>query len=142
MHGPSAGLALALGFFNQDTGRCLEVGGEVAATGVVKDNGEVLGVGGVKDKTEAAVAAGNDILLVANSNLESAREAAEGRIRVVGVGRVSEAVLVLADDWRVRECLNESQARERMSEQREDAAWRYKTAVLPAGKSRRRASTQ
>lgn len=142
MSGPSAGLAIALGFFNQDTGRCLELGGEIAASGAITDSGEVLGVGGIKDKTEAAVAAGDDFLFVAHSNVAAAREAARGRIRVVGVGRVSEAVSVLADDWRVRECLNRAQARERAREAQEDTAWRNKTAVLPAGQSGRRTSAQ
>lgn len=116
MHGTSAGLSMALGFFNQGTGMCLELGGEIAATGTVTEYGAVLGIGGVREKTEAAIASGNALMLVPETNYREALAQSRGRIRIVSVSSVNEAVEKLLRDYRVRACISLTQARERIAE--------------------------
>lgn len=128
MRGPSAGLAMALGFFNQSTGECLELGGTVAATGQITESGDVLRVGGVKEKTEAAIAAGNDLLLVPESNLRDAVAQAGGRMRVRSVSSLSDAVSVLARNPRVKKCLERVRLRESLEESLNHVGDTYKTA--------------
>lgn len=128
MHGPSAGLAMALGFFNQGTGECLELGGSVAATGQITELGAVLGVGGVKEKTEAAIAAENDLLLVPESNLKEARAQARGRVKVFSVDSLTGAVSLLARDYRVKNCLDHVRLSERIEEALNYRGAKYKTA--------------
>ena len=128
MRGPSAGLAIALGFFNQSTGECLELGGSVAATGHITENGDVLSIGGVKEKTEAAIAAGNDLLLVPEGNLRDAVAQAGDRLRVHSVSSLSDAVSVLAKNPRVKKCLERVRLRESLEESLSHVGDTYKTA--------------
>ena len=58
-------------------------------------DGRVGDVGGVAEKTLAAVEAGYDVLLVPASSLGVAERAAAGRLRVVGVATLDEALRAL-----------------------------------------------
>lgn len=101
--GPSAGLAFALAVYDMRSPGDLVGGSAVAATGELALDGQVLPVGGIWQKAISAQEDGATLLLVPEKNAADARKALEGMacaisnscLRVVGVGRVSEAVRVL-----------------------------------------------
>ena len=83
--GPSAGLAFALEIYDSLSGRKLLRGHRIAVTGEIDLDGGVHAIGGVHQKALSAIDAGADLLIVPTDNLADAREAAAGRVRVVGV---------------------------------------------------------
>lgn len=94
--GPSAGLAFALEIVDRLDGAADLAGGRrVAATGIVWPSGRVAPVGGVAQKVVAARRAGADLMLVPRENAAEA-EAGAGRVRIVPVATVAEAVRALA----------------------------------------------
>jgi PDZ domain-containing protein len=94
--GPSAGLAFTLELLDVLTEGELTGGQRVAATGTIELDGTVGDVGGVAQKTSAVGAAGIDLFLVPRGELEAARAAADGDLRVEGVDTLEDALRVLA----------------------------------------------
>jgi Lon-like protease len=93
--GPSAGLMVGLTVYDLLAAEDLLAGRLVAGTGTLDVDGRVGDVGGVAEKTVAAIEAGYDVLLVPSSSLEVAERAAAGRLRVVGVATLEEALSAL-----------------------------------------------
>ncbi len=92
--GPSAGLPFALEVL-QETGRDVDRGHRVAATGEIELDGSVGPIGGVKQKTLGVKAAGVDVFLVpAGDNAREARRYA-GTLRVIPVESFQQALRVL-----------------------------------------------
>ena len=94
--GPSAGLAYTLGVLDSLTAGELTGGKRVAATGTIALDGEVGNVGGVAQKTAAVRAAGADYLLVPADEFSEARSHAGGKLDVIKVASLSEAIAALA----------------------------------------------
>ena len=67
-------------------------GRRVAGTGTLDIDGVVGPVGGVPEKTLAAIAAGYDVLLVPAAETAATQRLADGRIEVIGVATLDEAI--------------------------------------------------
>ena len=93
--GPSAGLAFALEIYDSLSHRTLLHGHKVAATGELDLAGGVHAIGGVKQKTIGAIEAGADTFLVPEGNLKDAQAAADGHIKVIGVGTFRQALAAI-----------------------------------------------
>ncbi|MGH3341642.1 MAG: PDZ domain-containing protein [Carbonactinosporaceae bacterium] len=93
--GPSAGLMVALTVYDLAQSGDLTRGRTVAGTGTIDTDGHVGPVGGVSQKVEAAVEAGAAIFLVPSEEAAEARSAANGRLRVVEVKTLDQAVAAL-----------------------------------------------
>lgn len=92
--GPSAGLAFALDIL-EESGREVDRGNRIAATGEIQLDGAVGPVGGLKQKTIGARRAGADVFLVpAGDNAEVARRNADG-LRVIAVDNFQQALRAL-----------------------------------------------
>ncbi len=94
--GPSAGLAFTLGILDVLTPGSISGGRPVAATGTMALDGSVGPVGGVPQKVVAAERTGVELLLVPASELEAARAAVTGSMRVEPVSTLDDALGVLA----------------------------------------------
>jgi PDZ domain-containing protein len=94
--GPSAGLMVGLTVYDLLAADDLLAGRKVAGTGTLDVDGVVGPVGGVPEKTLAAIAAGYDVLLVPEPETAVAERVAAGRIRVIGVATLDEAISELA----------------------------------------------
>lgn len=94
--GPSAGLMIALAVYDEADPGDLAAGRTIAGTGTIDLDGRVGPVGGVHQKVEAAVSAGATLLLAPVEEVADARRAARGRLKVVGVGTMTEALEALA----------------------------------------------
>lgn len=94
--GPSAGLAFTLAVLDRLTPGRLTGGQKVAVTGTINADGLVGPVGGVHQKTIAAIRAGAKFMLVPPDEYRDARDAARGRLRVMKVASLDEALRVLA----------------------------------------------
>jgi PDZ domain-containing protein len=70
----------------------LLAGRRVAGTGTLDVDGVVGAVGGVPEKTLAAIAAGYDVLLVPEAETAIAERVASGRITVIGVATLADAI--------------------------------------------------
>ena len=93
--GPSAGLAFALEILEQ-SGRNVDHGHKIAATGEIWPNGSVHPIGGIEQKTIGARAAGVDAFLVpAGENARDARKYANG-LRIIPVKSFQQALHALA----------------------------------------------
>jgi PDZ domain-containing protein len=93
--GPSAGLAFALQIL-EESGRNVDHGYRVAATGVIEPDGSVGEIGGVKQKTIGARRAHVDVFLVpAGDNYRDARKYAHG-LRLIPVKTFQQALHALA----------------------------------------------
>ena len=90
--GPSAGLMVGLTVFDLLTEEDLLRGRRVAGTGTLDVDGVVGGVGGVPEKTLAAIEAGYDVLLVPAADAAAPQRLASGRITVIGVTTLDEAI--------------------------------------------------
>ena len=90
--GPSAGLMVGLTVFDLLTEEDLLRGRRVAGTGTLDVDGVVGGVGGVPEKTLAAIEAGYDVLLVPAADTAATQRLASGRITVIGVTTLDEAI--------------------------------------------------
>ena len=93
--GPSAGLAFTLAILDRLTEGDLTGPNKVAVTGTIRLDGSVGPVGGVVQKTEAAVRAGARAFLVPPDEYADARRAARGRLRIIQVSTVDEALAAL-----------------------------------------------
>lgn len=83
--GASAGAAHLLEYLDALTAGDLTGGWRIAITGEVGPDGQILEIGGMTDKTQAAVRAGAEILIVPEPNVGEARRAAAGQVTVIGV---------------------------------------------------------
>jgi len=90
--GPSAGLMVGLTVYDLVAAEDLLRGRRVAGTGTLDIDGVVGPVGGVPEKTLAAIAAGYDVMLVPVAETEVAERVAAGRIQVIGVATLDEAL--------------------------------------------------
>jgi PDZ domain-containing protein len=93
--GPSAGLAFTLAILDRLTEGDLTGPSKVAVTGTIRLDGSVGPVGGVTQKTEAAVRAGAKACLVPPDEYADAKRAARGRLRILQVSTVDEALAAL-----------------------------------------------
>ena len=93
--GPSAGLMVGLTVYDLLADEDLLAGRRVAGTGTLDVDGRVGPVGGVAEKTLAAVDAGMDVLLVPAGEVATAERIADGRLTVVGVASLDEALTAL-----------------------------------------------
>jgi PDZ domain-containing protein len=93
--GPSAGLAFTLAIIDDLTPGSLTGGKRIAVTGTIGPDGKVGPVGGVEQK--AITARTNDVglMIVPSSEVRDARQGA-GKVRVVGVDTLDEALAALA----------------------------------------------
>lgn len=94
--GPSAGLLIALAAFDDLVEEDLADGRRIGGTGEVADDGTVSGVGSVALKVVSAVEGGVDIFLVPAEQADLAREVADGRLDVIGVHSLADAVAALS----------------------------------------------
>jgi PDZ domain-containing protein len=90
--GASAGLLLALADVDLLTAGSLGGGLVIAATGEVGPGGVVYGVAGYRQKIEAAVKAGAEVLLVSAADADAVRAQSPASLRVIGVQTVTQAV--------------------------------------------------
>jgi len=90
--GPSAGLMVGLTVYDLVADEDLLRGRRVAGTGTLDIDGVVGPVGGVPEKTLAAIAAGYDVLLVPAAETAATQRLADGRIEVIGVATLDEAI--------------------------------------------------
>ena len=95
--GPSAGLMVGLTVYDLLAAEDLLDGRRVTGTGTLDVDGVVGPVGGVPEKTLAAIAAGYDVLLVPEAETALAERVAAGRITVIGVATLDEAIARLRD---------------------------------------------
>ena len=93
--GPSAGMMIALTVYDLMAEEDLVAGRDVVGTGTVDGDGSVGPVGSIREKTRTAVASDADLMLVPALQAAEAAEAADGRIEVLGVGTVEEAIRTL-----------------------------------------------
>ncbi len=93
--GPSAGLMVALAIFDLVSDENLTAGRNIAGTGTLDGEGNVGRIGGIREKTFAAIEDGVELLLVPASQATESREAAAGRLRVVGVMTFDDALATL-----------------------------------------------
>jgi len=90
--GPSAGLMVGLTVYDLLAEEDLLRGRRVAGTGTLDVDGVVGAVGGVPEKTLAAIAAGYDVLIVPAAETAATQRLAAGRIMVIGVSTLDEAI--------------------------------------------------
>jgi PDZ domain-containing protein len=93
--GPSAGLLIALTVYDLADEGDLTDGRVIAGTGTIDAQGNVGPVDGVEQKIETALDAGAQIFLVPAQEVEQARAAAEGRLRVIEVATLQGAIAAL-----------------------------------------------
>ncbi len=93
--GPSAGLMVALTVHDLVAEEDLLGGRVVVGTGTVEGDGSVGRIGAIPEKTLSAIAVGADLMLVPASQAAAARRAADGRVEVVGVATVEDALEAL-----------------------------------------------
>jgi Lon-like protease len=93
--GPSAGLAFTLELYDALGGRRLARGRRIAVTGTIDLAGDVGPIGGVRQKVLGAARRHLDLVLVPDANAADAREAAQGRVKVIAVTTFREALTAL-----------------------------------------------
>lgn len=93
--GPSAGLMYSLAIIDVLTEGDITGGRVIAGTGTVDTEGNVGAIGGVRQKVVAAEAAGAEIMLLPQSNYESALTAPRSNLELVPVATVDEALAYL-----------------------------------------------
>lgn len=93
--GPSAGMMIALTVYDLMSDEDLVAGRDVVGTGTVDGDGTVGPVGSIREKTYTAIEADADVMLVPATQAADAADAADGRIEVIGVSTVAEAIQVL-----------------------------------------------
>jgi Lon-like protease len=89
--GPSAGLMLSLGLYDQLTPEDLTQGRAIAGTGTITCDGSVGPIGGIEQKIAAAEAAGAEVFLAPAANAGAARSVADD-IEIVAVDTFGDAV--------------------------------------------------
>ena len=93
--GPSAGLMIGLTVYDLLADEDLLAGRSVAGSGSLDVDGRVGPVGAIPEKVRTAIAAGADVVLVPTAQLDEALTAADGRVRVVGVETLEQALAAL-----------------------------------------------
>lgn len=93
--GPSAGLMIALAVYDLVADEDVAGGRHVVGTGTIAADGRVGRIGSIREKTFTAIAADADLMLVPVSQAAEARRAADGRIDVVGVRTLDDALAAL-----------------------------------------------
>lgn len=94
--GPSAGMMFALEIIDQLTQGSLTNGQRVAGTGTINRDGVVGPIGGVRQKVFGAMDAGAIAILVPAGNYDEAVGAASGRVEVVSIETIEDALAYLA----------------------------------------------
>jgi PDZ domain-containing protein len=94
--GPSAGMMFTLEIMNELSDEDMTKGRRIAGTGTINPDGAVGAIGGVRQKVFGAMAAGAEAVLVPAGNYDDAVEAADGRIDVVRVETIDDALEYLA----------------------------------------------
>ena len=93
--GPSAGLAMTLALIDELSSGSLSGGRKIAVTGEIALNGVVGDIGGIAQKTQAAITAGASVFLVPVNQVDEARRASNGKLRVAGAYRLTEILAKL-----------------------------------------------
>lgn len=93
--GPSAGLVFALSVYDLLEPADLTGGLIIAGTGTIDASGKVGRVGAVTQKIRAAEKIHAKLFIVPQEDLAEARKAADGRIKVVGVSSLRQAIDLL-----------------------------------------------
>lgn len=93
--GPSAGMMVALTIYDLVADEDLAAGRRIAGTGTLDGDGTVGRIGSVREKTLTAIAAGAELLIVPASQAAEATSAAAGRIEVIGVSSLLDAIEAL-----------------------------------------------
>lgn len=93
--GPSAGLMVGLTVYDLLAEEDLLAGRAVVGSGSLDVDGRVGPVGAIPEKVRAAIAAGADVMLVPTEQEAEALAAARGRIPIVGVDRLEDAIEAL-----------------------------------------------
>ncbi len=93
--GPSAGMMVALTIYDLVADEDLAAGRRIAGTGTLDGDGTVGRIGSVREKTLTAMAAGAEVLLVPASQAAEAMSAAAGRLEVIGVTSLLDAIEAL-----------------------------------------------
>lgn len=94
--GNSAGLAFTLAILDELTPGELTGGSKVAVTGAIDLDGTVQPIGGVEQKVVAARRAGASLIVVPKADEAAATAKAAGKLRVVSVANLQEALDVLS----------------------------------------------
>jgi PDZ domain-containing protein len=93
--GNSAGLMLALTVYDLLADEDLAAGRTIVGTGTVDADGNIGRIGAIEQKVATAVKIGADLVLVPESQRQTALDAAAGRIQVVAVATFDEALTAL-----------------------------------------------
>lgn len=93
--GSSAGMMLTLAVYNRLSEADITKGHRIAGTGTMSTDGSVGRIGGMKQKTYAAIGVGAEYLLVPEGDYDVALETADGRIEVVAIATIDEALAFL-----------------------------------------------
>jgi PDZ domain-containing protein len=93
--GPSAGLMTALATYDALSPDDVARGKAIAGTGTIDLDGTVGPIGGIEEKVRAAIGSDADLFLAPADQAAAARDAADGRITVVGVANFDEALAAL-----------------------------------------------
>jgi len=93
--GPSAGMMFSLAVYDVLTPGDLSSGRRIAGTGAIDSAGNVGAIGGVQQKIYAALRAHASVFLVPKENLADARTAARGRLTLVPISTVDDAISYL-----------------------------------------------
>jgi len=90
--GSSAGMMLTLGVYNSLSPEDITGGRRIAGTGTINPEGDVGRIGGIKQKTIAAIGVGASHMLVPDGDFDQAFETADGKIEVVAITTIDEAL--------------------------------------------------
>ncbi|MBT8164364.1 MAG: PDZ domain-containing protein [Acidimicrobiia bacterium] len=93
--GSSAGMMLTLAVYNTLSENDITNGRRIAGTGTISTDGSVDRIGGMKQKTYAAIGVGAEYLLVPEGDFDVAFETADGKIEVVAVATIDDALAFL-----------------------------------------------
>jgi len=93
--GSSAGMMLTLGVYNRLSQQDITSGHRIAGTGTMSTDGTVGQIGGIKQKTIAAIGVGAEYLLVPEGDSAAALETADGKIEVIAVTTIDDALAFL-----------------------------------------------
>ena len=93
--GSSAGMMFTLEIIDQLTPGNLTAGNRIAGTGTISRDGVVGAIDGVDQKVFAAMDAGAVAVLVPASNYEDALDAANGRVEIVRIETIDDAMAFL-----------------------------------------------
>jgi PDZ domain-containing protein len=90
--GSSAGMMQSLGVYNILSEDDITNGHRIAGTGTISTDGSVGRIGGMKQKTFAAIGVGAEYLLVPEGDFDLAVKTADGRIEVIPVATIDDAL--------------------------------------------------